>query len=983
MFIKRTENRHHPDRGSESGNVFLAIFGAIALVGLLGAAVMTFMKGPLATSVRLTKMNTAENQMAIGSQVAVMATANQSNSGDCDSDGYVEPVEWRAATTEPYPTNGGLVPLSLGINKKDPWGTEYGYCVWNHGATTSGSGCNANMLGRIASTAYPVVALISAGPDKAFTTTCRDFATADEDSNGSLADATDLPLVSKAAETDDDIISSFTYQEATGASGGLWNIKAGTPQTATIGKNIETTGSASIGGGLLLPDKALLTCDGTSTGVMATNGNAIEMCNGTSWVPITGGSSKLDDETVQTNPMCDSTATGQLRYNLNGGGGSAPAIVQATAAVNNDNSRTFSSNPAVGNSIVVLISGMGDGSQYCDLENSTTVSDTKGNTYSKAVASNFTNVWGMNVGIWSAPVTSTGSTFTVSFTNSTCVNWITIQTIEVSGVLTSSPVDAAAFNGSGYEKTLAVTTPSTTSANAIAFGVYDQPAGYGTISVSPGWTLIPGGATASSTYNIYQILSSTGVVTNTWTADNDAVKPGAIAVFKGSGSGGGSGTKTVEVCDGTSWAEVGSTSASPPSTAPIKLETEAVNTDLTCDGTNLGLMRYNTTGTSTTDTVTTSGGSGGISFVGVNSAHKEGDGGTSSLTLSIPVPAGTAAGDLLLYAVNDDGCASITWPAGFTELQRTDVGSADGQCWTIAYKVATGTETNLDYIDSSSWSISGSVVAYSGVDTTSPINISNQTTSATSSNPWTLTSNSMTTTAANTQLVWFGAADTDSAASGFDGSSCTSVTTTYTPPSGFTKRSDIQGLVNPYTCFNPMSVADSVQATAGATGVLTGSLVSTGRGTASTGVMLVALNPASGGGGGGGTTTVSGSTYAEVCNGTKWVTVGSGFLDNLNDVVSNYTGSAAAGKQSTNSMFFGKGVGATQTAGATNNTGMGVGSMAAITTGQANTDIGTGSMASTTTGDNNTAIGWNGLNANTTGVYNTAIGSLSLEHNTT
>jgi hypothetical protein len=128
---------------SESGNVFLAIFGAIALVGLLGASIMTFMKGPLSTSVRLTKQNTAENQMQIGSQVAVMATANQANNGDCDADSYVEPIEWRApaSATDPHPSGGGLVPLSLGISKKDPWGTEYGYCVWNHGAKTSGNGC--------------------------------------------------------------------------------------------------------------------------------------------------------------------------------------------------------------------------------------------------------------------------------------------------------------------------------------------------------------------------------------------------------------------------------------------------------------------------------------------------------------------------------------------------------------------------------------------------------------------------------------------------------------------------------------------------------------------------------------------------------------------------------------------------------------------------------------------------------------------------
>jgi hypothetical protein len=292
-------------RKTESGNIFIAIFGAIALIGILGASVMTFMKGPLSTSVKLTKINTAENQMAIGSQVAVMATANQPNNGDCElidpdgagplppaPDGFVEPLEWRTATTEPIPTGGGLVPLSLGISKKDPWGTEYGYCVWNHGPSVSGNGCGANMLAGTNDRIYPVVSIISAGPDKAFTTTCRSFADADVVVNGNLLDAGDLPMISKAAETDDDIITSFTYEEATGVSGGLWSIKAGDPGTAVIGKNIETTGVANLGGGLLLPDKAFVDCTlPSNAGVMAKNGNAIEICDGAgAWTAITGGS---------------------------------------------------------------------------------------------------------------------------------------------------------------------------------------------------------------------------------------------------------------------------------------------------------------------------------------------------------------------------------------------------------------------------------------------------------------------------------------------------------------------------------------------------------------------------------------------------------------------------------------------------------------------------------------------------------------------
>ena len=132
IWVRMNQYRANRQSKSQAGNVFFAIFGAVALVGILGASVMTFMKGPLATSVKITRVNTAENQMAIGAQVAVMAAANTPTSGDCDADGMVEPLEWRDAGASPKPTGGGLVPMSIGISKKDPWGTEYGYCTWDH-----------------------------------------------------------------------------------------------------------------------------------------------------------------------------------------------------------------------------------------------------------------------------------------------------------------------------------------------------------------------------------------------------------------------------------------------------------------------------------------------------------------------------------------------------------------------------------------------------------------------------------------------------------------------------------------------------------------------------------------------------------------------------------------------------------------------------------------------------------------------------------
>jgi hypothetical protein len=271
---------------------------------------MTFMKGPLATSVKLTRQNTAENQMNIAGQVAVMASAAN---GDCETvvDGFVEPVEWRDAGALGHPTNGGLIPLTIGVSKKDPWGTEYGYCGWDHGPSNSATdaGCGGAGQKRLAgtnSTAYPVVAMVSAGPDKVFTTTCRTFATADMNADGDLDDAgVDLPLVSKAAETDDDLIFTYTYDEATGASGGLWSLKSGDASTATISKDIEVSGTGTfdrIGAtgsdylemlsGLKLPGPGVMaTCNATNAGVMRLNasGDGIEICDGVSaWNEVTG-----------------------------------------------------------------------------------------------------------------------------------------------------------------------------------------------------------------------------------------------------------------------------------------------------------------------------------------------------------------------------------------------------------------------------------------------------------------------------------------------------------------------------------------------------------------------------------------------------------------------------------------------------------------------------------------------------------------------
>jgi hypothetical protein len=329
----------------QSGNIFFALFGAIALVGLLGAAAMTFMRGPLQSAVKITRQNTAEAQMSIAGQVAVMAAASAANNGDCDTDGFVEPLEWRDAGALPKPTGGGLIPNTIGINKKDPWGTEYGYCVWDHGPTTLNASCELTTPGTdmrlegANSRLFPVVAIISAGPDKTFTTTCRNFATgadrADQNNDGDLLDAGDRELVGKAAPTDDDVIFTYSYEEATGASGGLWQLKSVDPNIATINKSLEVSGGATFQGtgtfqrlaatgsdfldvlsGIRLPNPTTMpTCNVANLGVLRRNvsGTGLEICSaGNTWMPTTGTGSA---SALATDPTCTGAGdAGKIRY---------------------------------------------------------------------------------------------------------------------------------------------------------------------------------------------------------------------------------------------------------------------------------------------------------------------------------------------------------------------------------------------------------------------------------------------------------------------------------------------------------------------------------------------------------------------------------------------------------------------------------------------------------------------------------------------
>lgn len=299
-------------RTAEAGNMIVMLFGAVAMAGVITYGLNNIMRGPASTAAEAGRRTIAENNLVASAQLAIKAaTSAQSNQGDCDGDGFVEPMPYREAGVMPKPTGGGLIPLTMGASITDPWGAQYGYCVWDPGTATVTDNvvaCGGNTAKRLVGAKrddQPAIAVISAGKNGAFETTCSAFV------DTTPADGSpDTPLIVKGAGSDD-IVLSYTYAEANGIGGGEWKLKDGDDTTAEISKNIEVDGGADFKDGPLeLENKGLVLPgdpgDNTVTGVCdeakdqqirrntSTSPPQLEICdfvNGNGWTVISGGGS--------------------------------------------------------------------------------------------------------------------------------------------------------------------------------------------------------------------------------------------------------------------------------------------------------------------------------------------------------------------------------------------------------------------------------------------------------------------------------------------------------------------------------------------------------------------------------------------------------------------------------------------------------------------------------------------------------------------
>ncbi len=219
----------------QSGNVFFALFGAVALVGLVGATASGIMSGPMKAMTKVSSRALSENEIMTNMRMAVMGISQPGVTKDCDIDGTVEPLPYKTIAGQTPPVGGGFLPDALAVSSwRDAWGNYYAYCVWDHGPKVDDSTCGGasqNRLPGLNTTTFPAadvgkqttIAILSAGPDRSFQTRCEDWATADVNADGDVDDAGDKKLVNRPAGSDD-LVMSYSYDEASLATSSNWNV---------------------------------------------------------------------------------------------------------------------------------------------------------------------------------------------------------------------------------------------------------------------------------------------------------------------------------------------------------------------------------------------------------------------------------------------------------------------------------------------------------------------------------------------------------------------------------------------------------------------------------------------------------------------------------------------------------------------------------------------------------------------------------------
>lgn len=185
--------------------------------------------------------------------------------------------------------------------------------------------------------------------------------------------------------------------------------------------------------------------------------------------------------------------------------------------------------------------------------------------------------------------------------------------------------------------------------------------------------------------------------------------------------------------------------------------------------------------------------------------------GAAPQSVTATAPAGVAANDILIAAINsDNGTQTLTCPTAWTLASTDHITNGDGETLFWCWKVATGTDSYV-FTFNVATNVDTEIVvaAYSGRSTVSPINATsaNNPNSGTPPNsPVSVAGTTITPTVNNCDIVWMGGVDAAVTGNG-----------AWTAPGGTTLRS-----TTPSANFAPTALADLTQTTAAATGALTG-----------------------------------------------------------------------------------------------------------------------------------------------------------------
>lgn len=231
-------------KNAERGNIATVLFGSVAMVGVISAATMQMISGPIKTASQVNNKNMVESQLVVGARILVI----DNNATDVDADGTIEPVEHNGVNIGL--TGGGGIPNGVGASKTDPWNNPYGYCVWDNGIDSTAAG---NRLNGENSTDALAIALISAGPNRTFETSC----------TAGPGGAVNKPTGS------DDFVYSYTYAEAVSVAGGLWQTGTGNPNDEVVVKDSGGTETVKVD-----KEQGIGTFMGLVTALITGNGGA-------------------------------------------------------------------------------------------------------------------------------------------------------------------------------------------------------------------------------------------------------------------------------------------------------------------------------------------------------------------------------------------------------------------------------------------------------------------------------------------------------------------------------------------------------------------------------------------------------------------------------------------------------------------------------------------------------------------------------------